>query len=196
MSKTTINQLNLKGPRFRPTRTVTLGRDFLRRFKAKYPQYKSMHNEEIKAAVVRFHEVLSEKVILFRDGVELPEELGYIFIGTCMSPKKENVDFAASKKLNSRVKYRNFESDNYLAKIFYTNYSNKYRLVDREIWGFKAARKFTRLVGKTYPQEWKKYVQVENYRIINTIFKKRSVRDYYRAKTEVFTEDYNEFNFD
>ena len=113
-----------------------------------------------------------------------------------MPPKKYNVDYIKSKELNQNVKHRNFESDNFIAKIFYTNFISKYRLQDRELWQFKGEREFTRAVAKHYPENWKKYVQVENFTAINVLFKNKKYKHQMLANTEFHTKDYNEFELD
>jgi hypothetical protein len=187
---------DLNAPRFRAKRTSILNESLYLKFKEKYPQYKDISNSTLKSIIVTFNKRIWENAIGNRDGTELPEELGYIFIGTCMPPKKYNVDYIKSKELNQNVKHRNFESDNFIAKIFYTNFISKYRLQDRELWQFKGERDFTRAVAKHYPENWKKYVQVENFTAINVLFKNKKYKQQMLANTEFHTKDYNEFELD
>jgi hypothetical protein len=113
-----------------------------------------------------------------------------------MPPKKINLDFKASADYLQNVKHRNFESDNYIAKIFYTNYSERYRFKFRELWKFKGTRDFTRMVSETYPEKWKLYLQVENFDRINKMFKKHNGREYFKIKQNETVLEYDEFNFD
>jgi hypothetical protein len=189
-------QPNLKAPRFRKTIKSLLNEDFCKRFINKHPQYKHLPFSTLKSVIIRYNTKLWEEAINLRDGVELPEELGHIFIGTCMPAIKENIDYVATTKYNKIIKHRNFESDNYIAKIFYTNYGNKYRLSDKELWEFKGIRNFTRTVAKEYPANWKKYIQVENYMVINKVIKQLQYREYYSKKNISDTIDYNEFDLD
>ena len=53
-----------------------------------------------------------------RDGVQLPETIGWLFIGTCEQSKKKNIDFAKSVKYGMIVSNKNWETDGKLAKIF------------------------------------------------------------------------------
>ena len=92
------------------------------------------------------------------------------------------------------MRHRNFESDNYVAKIFYTNYAGKYKFRHRELLQFKGIREFTRGVSEAYPENWKKYVQVENFEKINKLFKRLKSRRYYVNKTAHDILDYNEFD--
>lgn len=188
-----INKPDLKAPRFRPTRKTICDRSFYAAFKKKHPQYRNIPDTLLKKIIKMHGEELYKAAIDNRDGVEFPEGMGFIFIGTCKSPKRHLTDFSASLKYNMPLQHRNFESDNYIAKIFYTNYANKYKFRNRELWYFKGARNFTRTVGKTYPQNWKMYVQVENFEMINKLFKNAKARQYYAKKLENDILDYNEF---
>jgi hypothetical protein len=134
-------------------------------------------------------------VIDERDGVELPEQLGYIFIGSCPA-KKMNKDYKTSKELQQLIQHRNWESDNYLAKIFYTNYGSKYRFMFSKLWGFKPVRQFSRSVGQTYPDQYLKYLVVDNKRRINEIFGKKAFKMDIEKQEKEMLKDYNEFDLD
>jgi hypothetical protein len=127
--------------------------------------------------------------------VELPEQLGYLFIGTCpRKTQKENIDFAKSMELGVKVTNKNWESDNYLAKIFYTNYETKYSFRNHEMWGFTAVRDFKRTVAKTYPKEWKKYLIIDNLFRISKLFRRQKIDILKKEETEDLLVYYDEFN--
>jgi hypothetical protein len=191
-----INTPDLQAPRYRPVRTSVSTKPFCNSFRKKYPQYKNITDTILRQILTTHSELLYKEVINNRDGVELPEGLGFLFIGTCNAMKNHNTDYATSIKLKSLLRHRNFESDNYVAKIFYTNYANKYKFKDRELWKFKGERDFTRLVSKEYPDNWKKYIQVENFEKINKFYKKSTVKEYYAKKYEIDVKEYNEFDMD
>ena len=108
----------------------------------------------------------------YRESVELPDSLGYIFIGTCPAAKSVNMDYALSKKYGKVLQNKNWETDGKVAKIFYTNYSTKYRFKNRELWQFKAVRQFKRGVAKSYPKKWTKYIRMENKKRVADMYKK------------------------
>ena len=182
-------------PRFFPARTSILTKKFYSDLRKKYPQYKGIADKDLGHIVETFNQMLYTEAVESRDGVELPEGLGFIFIGTCSSPKKNNRDYATSAALEVQVRHRNFESDNYLAKIFYTNYG-KYRFQNREVWMFRGCTKFRKLVADTYPENWKKYLQVDNYTRVSRIFRKKSSRLFAIQNPREIPETYNEFQID
>ena len=191
-----MRQPDLSAPRFRPTRFTVMSKKFYRLFKKKHPEYAAIPNSELKKIITAHSVLMYNEIIDNRNGVELPEGLGYVFIGTCKPPKKHNTDYPTSIKYKTLLQHRNFESDSYVAKIFYTNYANKYKFRDREIWQFKGIRDFTRLVAKNYPENWKKYVEVENYQMINNLYRKRTTKQFFEKKHETDVIDYNEFDMD
>jgi hypothetical protein len=92
------------------------------------------------------------------------------------------------------LQHQNWESDQFAAKIFYTNYETKYRFKNHELWGFKGVRDFTRTVGKTYPQEWKKYIQVDNLIRVSRLFRNQKNRQFKKEETIDLLKNYDEFN--
>jgi hypothetical protein len=170
--------------------------EFVKKFKKEYPQYKDMANNDALKILNLFHEKLWKHALHNRDGIELPKNLGYIFLGTCASAKKYNVDFGTMIKDNIKVRHKNFESDNKLAKIFYTNYFLKYRFRNREMWSFTATRDFKRAVPEVYRNNWKTYVEVESGRSISKYMKRAKKKAYFKNREETYEVDssYNEFD--
>ena len=89
----------------------------------------------------------------------MPEQIGWLFIGTCQRSKKDNIDFAKSNKYGIQVSSKNWDTDGKLAKIFFTNYAPKHKMKNREFWSFVACREFKRSVAKQYPENWQMYVE-------------------------------------
>jgi hypothetical protein len=148
---------------------------------------------QFKEIIATFNGKIWKTVVSDRDGVQLPEQLGYLFIGSCPR-KKNNVDFDKSKKYGVVLQNQNWESDQYTAKIFYTNYETKYRFKNHELWGFKGVRDFTRMVGQTYPTEWKKYIQMDNLVKASRLFRKHKTEIKKKIETQDLLKDYDEFN--
>lgn len=187
---------DLNAPRYRAKSLDLLNKDFYDSFRKEHPKYEHLSNKDIKNIVKEINGKISEIVIEERDGVELPEQLGYIFIGSCPFPKKENTNYNISKKLNKVIQHRNWESDQYLAKIFYTNSGTKYRFQFSNLWGFSPVRQFSRTVSKEYPENYTKYLVVDNHKSINTIFRKQN----YKINMDILDKEklitYNEFDLE
>ena len=185
---------DLTAPRYRPEVHTIMNREFFESFKKKHPKYKDLDNVELRKIVKYFNNTLYQTVIDTRDGVQLPEQIGWLFIGTCQSPKKQNIDFVKSKKYGVAVTNKNWETDGKLAKIFFTSYALKHKMNNREFWGFVACREFKRAVAKAYPENWNMYIVVEPTRKI----KLNSTRNYLASSAKKQETEglkhYNEFD--
>ena len=193
MANTEYKKPDLNAPRYRPKKLNFTNNVFYEQFIKDNPKCSGVSIDKFKEIITTFNQKIWETVIEERDGVELPEQLGFIFIGTCPR-KKSNVDFNKSQVYGVKLQNQNWESDQYVAKIFYTNYETKYRFKFHEMWGFTGVRDFKRTVGKTYPHVWKKYLMVDNMVRVSRIFRKQKYRHYKEDLTKVLLKDYDEFN--
>lgn len=186
---------DLNAPRYRPKKLNLTNITFYEKFIEEHPKHVDLSLEKFKQIIGTFNGMIWKTVVQDRDGVQLPEQLGFIFIGSCPR-KKSNVDFKKSNEYGLVLQNQNWESDQFTAKIFYTNYETKYRFKNHELWGFKGVRDFTRTVGQTYPTEWKKYIQMDNMIKASRIF--RIHKDEHNRKIETidFLKDYDEFNLE
>ena len=164
---------DLNKPRYREKSLSLLNIDLINDFKEKYPIYKNIDNTKLKNIIKLYNEKLWKEVVNNRNGVELPDSLGYLFIGTCPSSKSVNTNYALSKQYGKVLQNKNWETDGKIAKIFYTNYSTKYRFRNRELWQFTAVRQFKRCVAQEYPKQWNKYVVMENKKRVAEMYKNK-----------------------
>jgi len=184
---------DLKAPRFRQKRHTILNSTFYDKVRNEKEELKNLSDKEIKNIVKTFNINLWKTVIEKRDGVELLEQLGYLFIGTCKFSKNVvNVD--ESIKNGVRLRHQNWQSDQHLAKIFYTNFETKYGFKFHNLWGFEGFRDFKRSVSKEYSKEWKKYVVVDNLVRISRLFRRHIFKDVSLRKTNMLLETYDEFD--
>lgn len=189
-----FNKPNVRASRYRPEVTTILNKEFFENFKKTHPRFKNFDNKMLRKIIKRFNQVVYQTVIDTRDGVQLPEQLGWLFIGTCQRSKKDNVDYAKSKKYGIKVTNNNWETDGKLAKIFFTNYAPKHRMKNREFWGFTACREFKRAVAKTYPENWNMYVQVLSQAKIDKVYNSNIYKDYLNKVNNKALKSYNEFD--
>ena len=179
---------DLKAPRFREKRLSLLNKTLLKEFKDRYPKYGSIDNDKLKKIIKLYNKNLWHGVIEYRDGVELPDSLGYLFIGSCSPAKynKTNINYAKSSEYSKVLQNNNWDTDGHIAKIFYTNASAKYKFKNRELWKFEACREFKRSVSSEYPKDWTKYAVIQN---------KYQIAHLYQDNLDPeLLEDYNEFD--
>ena len=187
---------DVKAPRHRPKTLNIINGDLFKKFLEKYPEYKEHDYEEFKNILYTFNEALCSTAIEHRDGVELPESLGNIFIGTCWKPKRRNLNFGKSSQYEKALTNHNHDTDGKICKIFYTNYQNKYRFTNRVMWMFQGCRDFKRTLSKEYRENWKRYIHIDPNLKINKLYKKRMQRDYMKHKDKAMLDYYNEFDMD
>ena len=180
---------DLKAPRYREKVYSFLNKKTFNEFKDKFPAYSNIDNEKLRQIIKIFNEKIWRGVIENRDGVELPKSLGYLFIGTCKPAKTVNMDYALSKKYGKVLQNENWETDGNLAKIFYTNYTSKYKFKNRDVWRFEAHRNFKRTVAKHYPENWTQYIVMGEKNKISHLYSKQDERIQDELK------NYNEFEF-
>lgn len=190
-----IRKPDLNAPRFRKKIVNSLNDEFCDNVRRDIFECRSFLNSDIKNIINTFNEIVCETVIEVRDGVDLPAQLGHIFIGTCPPGKKrKNLDMRTSVEYMQKIQHRNWESDQHVAKIFFTTFGNKYRFKNHDLWAFDSTRVFARNVSSTYPQYWKRYIEVDPKIKISNLYKTRT---YYIDKAEQeksLLEEYNEFD--
>lgn len=188
-----FNAPNIKGPRFRKDFTKILTKDLYKRYLDSHPTETSLTFEKFKQIIKVHSRKMWEIAARDRDGIELPIG-GSIFIGSTKIRKKNNYDIQASIKANRPIKHRNYDTDGYVAKIYYSPHLSKIGGRDRSIWSFKGVRQFARLVSKEYPKNWTKYRMITDFKKIVSEYKRHSYRHYIVADTERATKTYNEFD--
>ncbi len=189
----TFKKPDLNALRFRPKKLNLTNEKFYEQFIKDNPKYNHLTVKDFKNIIATFNGKIWETVINERDGIQLPEQLGFIFIGTCPR-KKDNIDFEKSVEHGVKLQNRNWDSDDHIAKIFYTNYETKYRFRNSDLWGFTALRDFKRTLAKVYPQEWKRYVQVDNMVRVSRLFRTQKYKMTKKEEGEQLVELYDEFN--
>jgi hypothetical protein len=182
-----------KAPRQRMDKLTFFDSNFYKKFIKEFPQYKNLSLKEFKNIIWEFNGAIWKKIVETRDGIELPEQLGYLFVGTCTKTKKINTDFYKSNSLGVNVKHQNWESDNYIAKIFYTNFEQKYTWKYHELWTFKAIRYFKQGVAKEYRVRWKQYLMVDNLVRASKAFRQMTYKHKKNKEDLDSLEYYDEF---
>jgi hypothetical protein len=185
---------DVKAPRFRQESLNVTSKEFFKKFREKHPKHSDVSDSQIKNIIKAFNETLWETVIETRDGVQLPEGIGYIFIGTCQGAKSKNVDYAKSRKYGVPVSNNNWETDGKLAKIFYSSYASKYKFAFRECWSFTACRNFKRRVAKTYPENWTMYVQIDSTKKMRDMYTTITMKSKILREQATKLKTYNEFD--
>jgi len=186
---------DVKAPRFRKTTKKTVVNDMVKHVQSQVFAAKYLTEKQIKNIILEYNKEIWNTVIEKRDGVEIPSQIGHLFIGSCPRKKSINVDFKTSEKYGKVIQHMNWESDQFLAKIFFTTFASRYKFKNNELWGFSGIREFKRTVAKEYPKKWNSYVQVEPRMKISSLFRSRLYTIERNESAEEGLKTYNEFEF-
>jgi hypothetical protein len=184
---------DLNAPRFRPESHQVVNTELYKQFIAANPKYNGLDFKSFKEIIYAINGKIWETVIAEREGVELPEQLGYLFIGSCSRKAGTNADHKKSIEYGQLIQNRNWESDEYVAKIFYTNCETKYRFKNHELWGFTGVRQFKRAIAQEYPISFKRYIVVDNTTRVSRLFRKEKSKEFYEKKLLDHLARYDEF---
>lgn len=185
---------DLSAIRYRIKRKNIISDEYYESFIKKHPNCKNISKKDLRRIVTAFNTKIWEQIIQYRDGIELPEGLGNIFVGSCPRVEKENIDYGKSIKYGTKVTHKNYDTDGHVSKIFYTNYSVKYKIKDRNLWGFSACRFFKRAVTKAFKEDFKKYIVVDNTTKVSHLYVKNFQKEKMQMKTNAALEFYDEFD--
>ena len=190
-----FNKPDLKGPRFRPKRKNFISEELFDLFIQKFPQYKGKSMLQFKRILRNHCAKVSSVIAETRDGIELPEGLGNIFLGgTKTDTYVKIIDYGESNKHDQTVVERNLNSDGLLAKIYYTNYNAKYKFADRQLWRFIACRTLSRDASKNFSENWNNYIETDNFTRISDNFEKLRYRNFKREETKRELKDFKDFD--
>lgn len=171
----TFAKPNLNAPRESKSRYNTLNVNLFKKFKEKFPD-SELEYSDFKRIIETGNMIITEKVIENREGVDLPEMLGHLFIGSCPKKKEQQYDYINSREYNMPVNHKNFESNQYLAKIFYSSFQTNYQFRLRKYWYFSAVRTFKRAVSRAFRQNWNMYIKISPFKKISYQIKQLGVR--------------------
>lgn len=171
----TFAKPNLNAPRERNERFMVLNKSVFEKYKKKYPDSKLSY-AQFKNIVEIGNQIIVYNVINNRDGVDLPEMLGHLFIGACPKKKEQQYDYVTARENNMPINHKNFDSNQYLCKIFYSNYETKYQFRLRKYWYFSACRSFKRAVSKAFTEDWNRYIKISPFKKISHQIKQLGIR--------------------
>ena len=187
-----FNKPDLHSPRYRTRTLDILTKEFFKEFKTKYPQYSELSNRELKNKIKLINKSIYQTILNERYGVELPNGLGLIFIGSCPKKISSNTDYVKSITYGKQIQTRNYDSDEFVAKIFYTNYEQKYRFKFHETWGFSGVREFKRSIKDIYKEHWNRFIRVDNFIKISSLFRNRSYKMLKQKEEVELLKEYND----
>jgi hypothetical protein len=180
-------------PRFRPERYELINNDFIKEINTKIPKTKGMSVKDLSSIVKGFNDYIRTYVCENREGVELPQGIGYLFLGVCKN-SANTIDMPASTKYKQQISFKNWNSDGRLGKIFYSNSSVKYKILDNNLWIFKPAREFKKDSSKAFSENWKLFIEIDPKIKLSAYLRDFSYQRKVDKLIQEYAEAYNEFN--
>lgn len=161
--------LDYTAPRYRPDSTQIATEQFFKTFFKENPEFavfrEQFDNKELKNIIKTFNQNLVQVAIDHRDGILLPEGLGWIYLAT-ISKAKRKVNHKLSNELGHDINFTNNHSDGKLLRISYTNKHHTYKFENKNLWGFKASDDFKDSASKQFHKNYARYFPLENRRAI------------------------------
>jgi hypothetical protein len=196
--KTTFKKPDLSAPRFRPSKHVVLTKELYKKFLKANPDYDITY-ENFKKIITTFNKNIVQGAIDNRSGIELPQNIGYVFLASCEKPKKQNIDIKKSTEYGVIANHKNWDSDNKLLKIFFVNKDSYRGLTYKNLWGFKPIRNFKRNASKAFIENYNNYISLDLYTKPSSLFNRITTKKYTAKEinSDIFSvipEGYDEFN--
>jgi hypothetical protein len=185
-----------KAPRFRKTRMDLISMELAEEFLKEFPQYADKEELKSKRAfgnlIKNFNSAIWGHTIENRDGIDLPERLGVLFVGAKTSVYTP-VDYGETNKYGTEVLMHNYESNGLIGKIFYSRHSRNHGMTIRTIYSFKPCREYSLAVRDAFRNgDCRKYRRVENKKQLQILFEER-MRNRNRQQGYGMLDNYNEF---
>jgi len=190
-------------PKFRWKRFDILNnsnKDFYAAMKQQYPELDKYSNKDISKIIEHYNKRLAQEVINNRNGLKLPDGLGIVVAGACRISRKsaaENIDFKTSDELGQTVIHQNLHSDEYIAKIKYSNELDRHMFDNHHLWFFDACRPLTRTVAAEFKNgNHKNYIVFTTRQHISHLFRKQKIEKvstWSQRKKEKRLEEHDEF---
>lgn len=139
-----------------------------KKFLIKYPQYKnSLTFEQFKSIISNSTNKLGEKLIENPDGIRLPFNIGYLIIIRKKqdSSKHQYVNLNATKLNNKEIKHNNWNTDDYIARIVYSNYACRPFFKEHRLYTFYKSKPLKQRVSKAFRENYSKYINWEEKKI-------------------------------
>ena len=182
---------------------------FFARTKEQHPDLQQYSNKEIAGWIKSYLEVLADEVVTNRNGVMLPNDLGFVIVSSCKVSEEtsnRNINFKASNEAGYQIYHNNIGCEGYIAKIAYTNDIPYHRLlVDGKV-HFKACRALKRAVAAEFKKgRQNRYKRFTKQQPISKLFRKQKIGKPTRKQKQAmraekanqeYMENYDPFKWD
>ena len=177
-------------------------RVFYNKLKADHPNLQKYRDQEILKCIEGFNRLIADTIIDYRDGVQLPANMGLLMICT-LGKRTNSIDHKRSAELGVEVHMQNEHSDGYGGGIYYSTCLPKENQVKKvhmyrncQYWTMCPSEKLKAQIAIAYKENWKKYHMVPKSRRYEDMVED-SYQKQMKTKQDVkqIKDTYNEFEF-
>jgi len=148
---------NRKAKRARTKSLQVLDVTRLRKFHLLFPEYKKVTQKEFHQVMRVFHEELIDDIVDNRDGVILPNNLGFLQILSFKYKNVKRVDYAKSIKYGKRFYFKNWDTDGYLGKVIYKSFFKNRGIKFYNFWIFELVRPAKNKISAAFRENYQSY---------------------------------------
>lgn len=164
-----MNQPDRSAPRFRYNTKKVIDQEFYKKLNKEYPDLCFKHTD-VKKIMDTFHDLCKDVIANNRDGLDLPEQIGTIFVAQFKKDiiKSKNEFY---KQLFSDSSWE-WKTGQHICKILYINSLQKYKFKNSIFWTFVAGRDLKKRVSQAYVKNHTKYIKLKNFFQLRPLFRK------------------------
>ena len=181
---------------------VPTKREFYKELKEKHPNLQQYRDQEILKCIEGFNKLITDTIIDYRDGVQLPANMGLLMVCT-MGKRTNSIDHKKSAELGVEVHMQNYHSDGYGGGVYYStcmpkeNQTKKVHMYRNcQYWTMHPSAALKKQIQKAYLEDWKKYHMVPKSRRYEDMVED-SYQKQMKNKQDVkqIKDTYDEFRF-
>jgi len=188
---------------YRKGKSVHKGKcEFYNKLKEEHPELRKYTNQQILKYIEDFNFLLADTIIDYRDGVQLPANMGLLMVCT-MGKRTNSIDHKKSAELGVEVRMLNEHSDGYGGGIYYSTCMPKENQVKNvhmykncQYWTMEPSFKLKQQIKDAYIENWKKYHMVSKRRRYEDLVE-NSYHKQMKNKQDIkqIKDTYDEFHF-
>ena len=192
-----MNNPALKLPRCRFKSKSIIDDVFIKDVKAKIND-ETVDSKMIRSVIKSFNLKICDTIVKERDGIDLPEDLGVIFVASKKYHRKGmySQDPTVYKKTGQNIDFTNLHTDGLIADIIYTNHHSNFTFASKGNWSYDACRILTRSVSSNFRENWSMYKNLSSTVANEKRELRAKIKEYIDNKTTKVQAEYDEFNLD
>lgn len=156
---------NVKGPRVNIPSIPVMDKLLFDKFINNYPEHKGLKRGMFTKIIRQFNLDVIDEIIRNRDGVYLPEGIGKLCILAFPRSKKKIIDFGTSNRTGILTYHMNWDTDNKLSKVVYSNEGSGYKITNYRFWTLLNSQLLKEKASIGFKENYERYIFIDNKKI-------------------------------